>query len=335
MENLNKAMIIRNGNLVGSPSVDFEELTFEQYKKMEANGEIDLNKKYLVKADDSGALLSAEDVSYDEDTSVKGKISDLDDKITKHSLPLLYDSGVRGNSSVEVYKISNVLKTASGGSDPNNLNLLLSTRGGDEVEIAGGKNDSSWFVQAKRNLSSITHKISSLYRDGLDLYIRLELYFNFLRIYHKSGVLPDDFKVERVSSIPDTATEIVIKDIENDVSKKADSQIFNRNTDYLNANRPYLKITRSASLSLVPYYACEIYIICGHAGIMGILSFNRNDSGSSCNYANISGNLGLTVEKYDDYNCWLKYTYSYSEVFTVYALNGYTPTVKAVTNTSE
>ena len=211
MENLNKAMIIRNGNVIGTPSTDFEELTFEQYKEMEANGEIDLNKKYLVKADDSGALLSAEDVSYDEDTSVKGKISDLDDKITKHSLPLLYDSGVRGNSSVEIYKISNVLKTASGGSDPNNLNLLLSTRGGDEVEIAGGKNDSSWFVQAKRNLSSITPKISSLYRDGLDLYIRLELYFNFLRIYHKSGVLPDDFKVERVSSIPDTATEIAIK----------------------------------------------------------------------------------------------------------------------------
>ena len=211
MENLNKAMIIRNGNIIGSPSVDFEELTFEQYKEMEANGEIDLNKKYLVKSDDSGALLSAEDVSYDEDTSVKGKIDNLDEKIEKHPLPLLYDSGVRGNSSVEIYKISNVLKTASGGSEPNNLNLLLSTRGGDEVEIAGGKNDSSWFVQAKRNFSSITPKISSLYRDGLDLYIRLELYFNFLRIYHKSGVLPDDFKVEIVSAIPDTATEIVIK----------------------------------------------------------------------------------------------------------------------------
>lgn len=211
MENFKKSFIIRGNSIIGSPSVDFEELTFEQYKTMEANGEIDLNKKYLVKADDSGALLSAEDVSYDEDTTVKGKISDLDEKIEKHSLPLLYDSGIRGNSSVEIYKISNVLKTASGGSDPNNLNLLLSTRGGDEVEIAGGKNDSSWFVQAKRNLSSITPKISSLHRDGLDLYIRLELYFNFLRIYHKSGVLPDDFKVERVSAIPDTATEIVIK----------------------------------------------------------------------------------------------------------------------------
>lgn len=78
MENLKRSMIIRNGNLVGSPSVDFEELTFEQYKEMEANGEIDLNKKYLVKSDDFGALLSAEDVSYNEDTTVKGKIDELD-----------------------------------------------------------------------------------------------------------------------------------------------------------------------------------------------------------------------------------------------------------------
>lgn len=81
MENLNKALLIRNGNVIGSPSVDFEELTFEQYKTMEANGEIDLNKKYLVKADDSGTLLSATDVAYDETTSVKGKINELDGKI--------------------------------------------------------------------------------------------------------------------------------------------------------------------------------------------------------------------------------------------------------------
>lgn len=165
-------------------------------------------------------------------------LAGLDD-VNKHSLPLLYDSGVRGNSSVEICKISNVLKTASGGSDPNNLNLLLSTRGGDEVEIAGGKNDSSWFVQAKRNLSSITPKISSLYRDGLDLYIRLELYFNFLRIYHKSGVLPDDFKVEIVSSIPDTATEIVIKDgsIDDEKSSTTSTWSSSKIVNYFNSPR--------------------------------------------------------------------------------------------------
>ena len=131
-------------------------------------------------------------------------------EIEAHSLPLVYDSGVRGNSSVEVYKLSNALEMGEGGANPNNLNLLLSTRGGDEVEIAGGKNDSGWFVQAKRNLNSIAPKISGLYKDGLDLYIRLELYFNFLRIYHKSGILPDNFAVEKVSSIPSTATEITI-----------------------------------------------------------------------------------------------------------------------------
>lgn len=240
------------------------ELTYEEYKQLEADGLVEPDVDYIIVGNESGVLLTSTDVAYSDTLTVKDKFDDVDskidevdesvnelnDKISKHSLPLLYDSGVRGNSSVEICKISNVLKTASGGSDPNNLNLLLSTRGGDEVEIAGGKNDSSWFVQAKRNLSSITPKISSLYRDGLDLYIRLELYFNFLRIYHKSGVLPDDFKVEIVSSIPDTATEIVIKDGSIDDEKTSTTSTWSSSkiVNYLNSPRYTRLISGNATV---------------------------------------------------------------------------------------
>lgn len=47
--------------------------------------------------------------------------------------------------------------------------------------------------------------------DGTDLYVTMNTYFDYFRIYHKSGVLSNDFAVTQVSSIPDTATEITIK----------------------------------------------------------------------------------------------------------------------------
>lgn len=133
----------------------------------------------------------------------------IDKKIAKHSLPLLYDTGMFTNTTVRVFKLANVLKEHAS-INFNNLNLLLSTRRGDEVEIATGKNDNDYWIQACRHFNSAT-KISAMYEDGVDVYIRLELYANFLRVYHKSGVLRDDFAVSEVDAIPDTATEVSIR----------------------------------------------------------------------------------------------------------------------------
>lgn len=133
----------------------------------------------------------------------------IDEKIAEHSLPLVYDTGMFANDPVRILKLANVLKEDLSIAF-NNLNLLLSTRRGDEVEIVTGKDDDDYYIQAYRRSNSVT-KISAMYKDGYDIYIRLELYANFLRVYHKSGVLRDDFAVSKVDTIPDTATEVTIR----------------------------------------------------------------------------------------------------------------------------
>ena len=122
--------------------------------------------------------------------------------------------------------------------------------------------------------------------------------------------------------------------IASEISPKADKQSNIKNTDYLKSDRPYLKISRNGNLNHVSYYTCETYILCSHNGDMGALNFIRNDDGASCVYKNIVGTLPLSVEKYDEYTCWLKYSSTASEIYTVYALNGYKPTVSAVTSTT-
>lgn len=212
MENLKNAFIIRNNQVIGSPSVDFEELTLEQYKEMEANGEIDLNKKYLVKADESGTLLSATDIAYDSDKTVKNKIDELDNEVGKQPLPLIYESATLANANNLIYKLSNVGYLVSGGSNAYNLNLLLATRSGEEVELIGGKNDASWKCFVIRNFDFAT-KIIGVYQDGVDIYVKLATYANYFRVYHKSGVLRNDFSVTEVSSIPSTATQLNITEV--------------------------------------------------------------------------------------------------------------------------
>ena len=115
---------------------------------------------------------------------------------------------------------------------------------------------------------------------------------------------------------------------------KADKQFNIKNIDYLKSDRPYLKISRNGNLRPVSYYTCDTYILCNHNGDMGALSFIYNDNGASCVYKNIVGTLPLSVEKYNEYTCWLKYSSTESEIYTVYALNGYKPTVLAVTSTT-
>lgn len=78
MENKKNSFIIRGNNIIGAPSVGYTELTYDQYLQMKDNDEIDLNKQYLVTCDEqTGTLLSAEDIAYNDET-VKSKIDELD-----------------------------------------------------------------------------------------------------------------------------------------------------------------------------------------------------------------------------------------------------------------
>ena len=135
--------------------------------------------------------------------------SKIDEKITEHSLPLVYKTGNYVNNTVKLFKLANVIKDYTK-NDFDNLSLLLTTRRGDEVELITGSDDNSNFVQAHRR-SNATTKISAMYRDGNDIYVRVELYVNFFRVYHKSGNLPSNFEVTQVDTMPDTATEVDIR----------------------------------------------------------------------------------------------------------------------------
>ena len=152
-----------------------------------------------------------ENVINDTASSITSTYSSakIDEKIAKHSLPIAFDSGIINNSTVQVYKLANVGYTVSGGTDAYNLNLLLSSRGAEEIELVGGKNDGGWIIEAIRNNKSF-NKITNIYQDGLDIYVRLDLRCNYFRVYHKSGVLSGDFAVSLVDTIPETATELTV-----------------------------------------------------------------------------------------------------------------------------
>ena len=142
-------------------------------------------------------------------TSTEVKVLAGLDDVAKHSLPLVYTTGNYVNNTVKLFKLANVIKDYTK-NDFDNLNLLLSTRRGDEIELITGSDDNSNFVQAYRR-SNATTKISAMYRDGYDIYVRVELYVNFFKVYHKSGNLPSNFEVIQVDAIPDTATEVTIR----------------------------------------------------------------------------------------------------------------------------
>lgn len=193
------------------------ELTFEEYKQLEADGLVEADVDYIITSDlEKGILLASEDVGYKDKTvhealvTLEEDVITTNQNITKHSLPLVFDSGIINNSTVQVYKLTNVGYTASGGTDAYNLNLLLSSRGAEEIELIGGKNDGSWIIEAIRNNKSF-NKITNIYQDGLDIYVRLDLRCNYFRVYHKSGVLSGDFAVSLVDTIPETVTELTIR----------------------------------------------------------------------------------------------------------------------------
>lgn len=172
--------------------------------------EIDLSN-YHTKAEIS-ALLSTK-VSIN-DGLISTKETWSSSKIAKHSLPLIYDSGFSENQAVEYYKLHNV--------NIGNVDLLLSTRFGDEVEVSIGTTSHEQYIQAKRNFY-ITDKVKDIYVDDSNLYVTMNMYFDYLRIYHKSGVLRNDFSVSSVTSIPSTATKITITEYATKEDLKASS----------------------------------------------------------------------------------------------------------------
>ena len=191
-------------------------------------------------SDEIDALIS--DASSTTSTYSSAKI---DEKIAEHSLPLLYDTGMFANSSVIIFKLANVLKR-NAIVNFNNLNLLLSTRRGDEVEIVTGKDDNGYWIQAYRRSDSAT-KISAMYKDGDDVYIKLELYANFLRVYHKSGVLRDDFAVSKVDTIPDTATEVTIRPLPTYVSDNSTNSVSTWSSSKINSKLGGLTFSASGT----------------------------------------------------------------------------------------
>lgn len=158
------------------------------------------------------------DNSTSENTSTYSSAK-IDEKIAEHSLPLVYKTNNYVNNTVKIFKLANVIKDYTK-TDFDNLNLLLSTRRGDEIELITGSDDNSNFVQAYRR-SNATTKISAMYRDGYDIYVRVELYVNFFRIYHKSGNLSSNFAVSEVNALPDTATEVSIRPLPSIVTTRS------------------------------------------------------------------------------------------------------------------
>lgn len=206
--------IYKNGILYGEKKP--QEVTLEEYEALEAAGLVEADKDYFIKSDEEGSpLFDAKYIKYDNTTSnvdstnVQGAIDKLNDKVSKSALPLIYDSGYGASSTNVTFKLSNVLYEALDRENAYNLNLLLTTRACEEVELFGGKNDSGWVLIARKNNEYAT-KILNIWRDGNDVYVKLGMYYNFFRVYHKSGHLEDTFAVSKVDTIPETAVEIPI-----------------------------------------------------------------------------------------------------------------------------
>lgn len=310
------------------------EMTFKAYKELEEAGGVEVDTDYIIIGNESGVLLDSNDIGHGDGT-VKTKIDKIDEnKADKTDLEKINIKQFnQPGGSTPKYITIRTTGVGLGGIELNSAyagKYMFSTPNSIPVYFGGGQYKgytlNGWFWAD----------------GGKTLYLKISGYVPFS--ISVLGSLPNDSLINNVTTISDlsfTAPEGVTFNTAlndnatyNDVAGKADKQLAVRNTDYLKSDRPYLKISRNGSLSHVGYYVCETYILCNHLGNMGALSFIRTDSGASCVYKDIVGTLSLSVEKTNEYSCWLKYSSSSSEIITVYSLNGYTPTVQAVTSTT-
>ena len=76
-----KGEIYQNGIMYGGGQT--VELTYEEYKALEAAGEVEEDVDYIIVGDQTGILLTATDVVYDNTTTVKGAIDNINQKINE------------------------------------------------------------------------------------------------------------------------------------------------------------------------------------------------------------------------------------------------------------
>lgn len=355
--------IYKNGMQYGGQEPETIE-GFSKFKEMKEQGLIDPDQEYIVSADAEGILLGAEDIGYSNTvsnlpcTTVQGAVDKVAEKVdNKTEIDDTSSSTTNTYSSAKIdEKYDDKVFGYTGGDyaleiqlDDRKIDIEIVDNCGGKIELLGnGAIDSSvnyrfikvlrlsygnWTEFDATKPNDTYTKIKEVYVDTTNkkAYVHLKGNANYIVKGAKSVISKNytDVDTSTMTLIPESKYASI-----NEISPKADRQNNIKNTDYLKSDRPYLKITRNGSLSHVSYYTCETYILCSHNGDMGALSFIRNDDGASCVYKNIVGTLPLSVEKYDEYSCWLKYSSTASEIYTVYALNGYKPTVSAVTSTT-
>lgn len=315
--------IYKNGVLYGEKKS--EEVTLEEYEALEAAGLVEEDKDYIIKSDEEGSpLFDAKYIKYDNTES------GIEAKNVQRAIDELAEVKKKFYISND---ISNILYYACeyfGVNCREQYQVL-------EIEVVDAKGQNLKFNSIYKH--EILHHVQVISENGITLdaidtlgTLAFENASDYTIRVKYIDVCPDSIGSTLVTVISRSNKNALTKD----VSSKADTQSFNRPSTYNTTSLPYLKITRYGGLAHTQYYTCEAYIICSHAGNVGMMIFTRNDSGVRCVYHDVAGSsLKLTVEAYDEYNCWLKYSGTESEMFTVYSLNGYKPTTNAVASTSE
>jgi len=211
MENKKNSFIIRGNNIIGAPSVGYTELTYDQYLQMKDNDEIDLNKQYLVTCDEqTGTLLSAEDIAYNDET-VKSKIDELDNtKLDKGSIDDSTSDGMKTWSSSKIveYVAENAspsysgtviptkiasgatvttdwdISSAGSNADYGRLLMLNSTNGTFLIYVKGNLGNTST-IPTPTVISSIANSQSATWSSSFELSISS----GKLQIKNKSGAV--------------------------------------------------------------------------------------------------------------------------------------------------
>lgn len=188
------------------------ELTYEEYKTLEEAGLVETDVDYIVKSNESGVLLGSEDISYKDKTvhealvTLEEDVLTAKDEIANKSLPNIY-SVTTDFDYITHYCLKDVLKV----SNDRELTLLLLTRGGEEMRIVIGKDNTTYKINAYKTVENY-NKILNVYSyNDTDLYITLATYSNFLKVYLMSGEISDTFSGQNIGrTLPDGVVEIPI-----------------------------------------------------------------------------------------------------------------------------
>lgn len=186
--------------------------TYEEYKDLKEAGLVEEDVDYIIKGNESGVLLGSEDISYKDKTvhealvTLEEDVLTAKDEIANKSLPNIY-SVTTDFDYITHYCLKDVLKV----SNDRELTLLLLTRGGEEMRIVIGKDNTTYKINAYKTVENY-NKILNVYSyNDTDLYITLATYSNFLKVYLMSGEISDTFSGQNIGrTLPDGVVEIPI-----------------------------------------------------------------------------------------------------------------------------